>query len=148
MQEFTTEDYKRILTEVIKKQLAILGPQITIAKAQSVAGLTVDTSGNVSAITGDPQVVMQALIDQFVQLSGLIVKKTLEPLYFQHTDGTTHTVTPAVEKPALPPVPEHIDPVVIQPTHLDMPQTINAQSGETQKAVDMQHIIDEAAKGA
>ncbi len=96
MQELTQDDYKRLLTEVIRKQIAILGPQITLAKAKSVAGMTVDENGNVTAIAGDPQMIMQTLIDQFVQLSGLIVKKTLEPLYIQQQDKTAAPITPPV----------------------------------------------------
>lgn len=73
-------DYRPILTEVIQKQIAILGPQITLQISRSVAGITVSDDGNVTSLQGNPQLVMQSLIDQFVQLSGLIVKKTMEPL--------------------------------------------------------------------
>jgi hypothetical protein len=73
-------DYKSILTEVIQKQIVILGPQITLQKARGVSGLTVLDDGSVTSIQGDPQIAMQGLIDQFVQLSGMIVRKTMEPL--------------------------------------------------------------------
>ncbi len=74
------QDYKQLLTEVIKKQIVILGPDITLSKARNVKGLVVANDGTVTAYTGEPQAVTQALIDQFVQLSGLIVKQTMEPL--------------------------------------------------------------------
>ena len=79
MQENNTA-YKKLLTEVIKKQMIILGPDITLAKARNVKGLTVENDGTVSQISGDPQELIQNLINQFVQLSGLIVQKTMEPL--------------------------------------------------------------------
>ncbi len=80
MQPQETTDYKKLLTEVIQKQMVILGPTITLAKARNVKGLTVDDNGNVTQIDGQPQELIQRLVDQFVQLSGLIVKKTMEPL--------------------------------------------------------------------
>lgn len=80
MQPQTEEDYKKLLTEVIQKQIVILGPTITLAKARNVKGLTISDDGTVIAMQGQPQELIQALIEQFVQLSGLIVKKTMEPL--------------------------------------------------------------------
>ncbi len=73
-------DYKNLLTEVIKKQMVILGPDITLAKARNVKGLKVENDGTVSEISGSPQELIQGLISQFVELSGLIVQKTMEPL--------------------------------------------------------------------
>ena len=100
-------DYKQLLTEVIKKQMVVLGPNITLAKARNVSGLTVSDDGSVTELRGDPQELIQALIDQFVQLSGLIVKKTMEPLLSLRADGIT------------PPVPE--PPIITQPTPVAPP---------------------------
>ncbi len=80
MQPPANTDYKTLLTQVIQKQIVILGPTITLAKARNVKGLTVADDGTVTDISGQPQELIQALIDQFVQLSGLIVEKTMEPL--------------------------------------------------------------------
>lgn len=80
-------DYKKLLTEVIQKQMVILGPGITLTKARNVKGLTVADDGSVTDIQGNPQELIQGLIDQFVQLSGLIVKKTMEPLLSAYPDG-------------------------------------------------------------
>jgi len=87
MQPKTNEEYKQLLTDVIKKQIVILGPGITLAKARNVKGLTVADDGTVTAVEGHPQELIQNLIDQFVQLSGLIVKKTMEPLLSEYPDG-------------------------------------------------------------
>ncbi|MEX2012896.1 MAG: hypothetical protein WD967_00660 [Candidatus Levyibacteriota bacterium] len=80
-------DFKTVISEVIKKQIVILGPAITIAKARNVKGLTVADDGTVTDIQGPPQEIIQALIDQFIQLSGLIVRKTMEPLLANYPDG-------------------------------------------------------------
>lgn len=85
------QDYKKLLTDVIKKQIVILGPTITLAKARNVKGLTISDDGTVTDMQGQPQELIQALIDQFVQLSGLIVKKTMEPLLSVYPDGANKT---------------------------------------------------------
>ncbi len=87
MQPQNGTDYKTLLTQVIQKQMVILGPTITLAKARNVKGLTVADDGTVTGIQGQPQETIQALIDQFVQLSGLIVKKTMEPLLSVYPNG-------------------------------------------------------------
>lgn len=74
------EDFKRLMTELIKKQIIILGPHISLAKARAVSGLTVADDGTVTEIGGDPKTTLGQLIDEFVSLSGLIVRKTMEPL--------------------------------------------------------------------
>lgn len=80
MEPKTDGDHKQLLTDVIKKQIIVLGPDITLAKARNVPGLTVADDGTVIQISGDPKEVTQKLIEQFMELSGLIVKKTMEPL--------------------------------------------------------------------
>ncbi|MBU2236238.1 hypothetical protein KKA01_04265 [Patescibacteria group bacterium] len=74
------DEYKMIMSEMIKKQVVILGPDIAIMKAKNVKELVVGTDGEVTEINGDAQAVLQKLIDEYVALSGLIVKKTMEPL--------------------------------------------------------------------
>ncbi|OIP57524.1 MAG: hypothetical protein COX79_02120 [Candidatus Levybacteria bacterium CG_4_10_14_0_2_um_filter_36_16] len=82
-----TTDFKQLFTEIIHKQIVILGPDITIAKVKNVHGIEVDNTGQVTALTGDPQILLQALISQFVELSGLIVKKTMESILSAYPDG-------------------------------------------------------------
>lgn len=104
------QDYKQLLSDVIKKQIVILGPDITLAKARNVPGLVVATDGTVTDISGIPQEITQKLIDQFVQLSGEIVKKTMEPL-LSINQGTP--VVPVVT-PVIPPA-QPMQPVAQQP---------------------------------
>jgi len=69
--------YLSLLTEIIAKQAVILGPDIAIVKARNVGGLTVDDAGNVTSIDGNPGEVVQKLIDEYVELSGQIIKSAL-----------------------------------------------------------------------
>jgi len=76
----TTDDFQNLFTELIKKQIVILGPDIAVLKARNVRGLTVSDDGTVAKIDGDPQELLNQLVNQYVELSGMIVKKAMEPL--------------------------------------------------------------------
>lgn len=97
----TDGDFQKLLTDVIKKQIIVLGPDITLVKARNVKGLTISDDGTVTNFAGDPKELVQDLIDQFVQLSGLIVKKTMEPLLANYPGlaniamSASHTHPPA-----------------------------------------------------
>lgn len=73
-------DYKKLISELLKKQMVILGPDITFAKARNVVGITVDINGEVQSLTGDPKTIFNELTNQFVELSSLIVKKTMDSI--------------------------------------------------------------------
>ena len=77
-------DFRQLLTDIIKKQVVILGPDIALLKARNVKGMTVSDDGSVTAISGDPRAVLQSLVDEYVALSGLIVKKAMEPLLMKY----------------------------------------------------------------
>ena len=81
MEEPTKEDYKQILTEIIKKQIIILGPQIAVLKARNVPGLKVSDDGAVIGIEGSEQIILQKLIDEYVSLSGEIVKNAVNSIF-------------------------------------------------------------------
>lgn len=89
MQSQNETDNKNLFTELIKKQIVILGPDITLAKVRNVKGIEVDQNGEVTGLAGDPQVLLQELIGQFVELSGLIVKKTMESILSTHPQGNS-----------------------------------------------------------
>ncbi len=107
----TDQRYQKLLTEVIKKQIIILGPAISLAKTRNVKGLTVSEDGTVTAISGNPQVIIQQLIDQFMELSSLIVKKTMEPILAGYPDLTS----------SIQPNPAMIQPEPIQSPRITAP---------------------------
>lgn len=80
------ENYKKLLTEIIQKQMVILGPDITLMKARAVPELAVEPNGTVTKIEGNPSEVLRRLIDEYVSLSGLIVKTTMEPLLSKYPE--------------------------------------------------------------
>jgi hypothetical protein len=68
------EQYKILLTEIVKKQVIILGPDISVLKARNVKELTITDDGTITEIEGEPSEALQKLINEYVNLSGLIVK--------------------------------------------------------------------------
>jgi hypothetical protein len=68
------EQYKILLTEIVKKQVIILGPDISVLKARNVKELTITDDGTITDIRGEPSEALQKLINEYVNLSGLIVK--------------------------------------------------------------------------
>lgn len=100
----TVSDHQKLLTEVIQKQIIILGPSITLAKARNVPGLTVADDGTVVAMSGNPQELTQKLIEQFMELSGLIVKKTMEPLLASYKAPPSQPI-PQVNQTTIPSMP-------------------------------------------
>ncbi|MGH7246341.1 MAG: hypothetical protein ACREGI_05430, partial [Candidatus Levyibacteriota bacterium] len=95
---------------------------ITLAKARNVKGLTITDDGTVTSINGPAQELIQALVDQFVQLSGLIVKKTMEPLLVGFPQ--TQPVAPVNPSPAATTMnAQQPIPVAQQPTVQTPPAT-------------------------
>lgn len=62
----------------------ILGPEIALSRAGRVKGLSVGNGGEVAELTGDPQEVLQNLIDGYISLSGEIVKNILAPVFAKY----------------------------------------------------------------
>lgn len=88
------ESYKALLSEIIQKQMVILGPDIALLKARHVVSLLVDEKGYVTEVRGDPSEALQNLIDEYVSLSGLIVRKAMEPLLTKYPQIKLPEATP------------------------------------------------------
>lgn len=76
----TQQDYQSLLTDLIKKQMVMLGPSVALSKAKKVSSLQVLEDGQVTAINGDPQQALNALANEYMQLSGEIANATLKSL--------------------------------------------------------------------
>lgn len=78
--------YIAIISEIIARQSIILGPDIAVLKARSVVGLTVNNEGVVTDIKGDGNVILQQLVNTYVELSGMIVKNALGSIFEKYPD--------------------------------------------------------------
>lgn len=72
--------YKKMLTDLIKKQMVILGPNIALDKARKVPGLVVDDTGEVQDMDGNPHMVLKGVANEYMMLSGQIAQMTLNTL--------------------------------------------------------------------
>ena len=79
-------DYENLINDIIAKQIIILGPDIVLLKARAVAGLKVDDKGMVTGLNGDPQVILQSLVNDYIALSGQIVKNILTPVFAKYPE--------------------------------------------------------------
>ena len=71
------EDYKIMLSELIQKQMVVLGPNIAVDTARQVPGLEVGEDGGVTQLAGDPEMVLKSLANEYVTLSGEVARMTL-----------------------------------------------------------------------
>jgi hypothetical protein len=76
----TNEDYQALLSDLIKKQMVMLGPTVAVSKARKVSALTVTDDGSVTAIAGDAQAALRLLASEYMGLSGQIAQTTLTSL--------------------------------------------------------------------
>ena len=74
------EQNENILTELIQKQMLVLGPNIALDTARKVAGLKIADDGKVLTLSGDFEFVAKALVHEYVLLSESVTHKTLESL--------------------------------------------------------------------
>lgn len=77
-------DYINLMDEIIVKLVVILGPDIVLLKAKNVAGLKVNNAGKVEKIDGDPQQVLQDLVNEYTALSGQVVNNILAPVFAKY----------------------------------------------------------------
>lgn len=80
------EDYQALLSDLIKKQMVMLGPGVALSKARKVTSLTVAEDGSVLSISGDPQVALNQLAGEYMNLSGQIAQATLQSLLEKYPD--------------------------------------------------------------
>ncbi len=96
----SAQEYKNLLTEVIKKQITILGPDITLAKVRKTKGISIDDTGTVTGLSAEPAEITKQLTEQFKDLSESIVKKTMRPLMMRaETALPEETHAPTQEPP-------------------------------------------------
>lgn len=75
-----TTEYKNMLTDLVKKQMVMLGPSVALGTARKVPGVIVGDDGTIVNITGDPGTVLQEVANAYMNLSGQIAQMTLKTI--------------------------------------------------------------------
>ena len=78
------EDYQSLMSDLVRKQMVMLGPQVALSKARTVGALTIGEDGQVTAISGDPHSALEQLAGEYMKLSGQIATTTLQSLLEQY----------------------------------------------------------------
>lgn len=90
MEEKDKAQYLSLINEIIEKQSLILGPEISLLKAKNISGLVLNNTGKVIDVQGNAEEKLKNLVDQYVELSGLIVKNALGSIFAKY---------PSISKP-------------------------------------------------
>lgn len=77
------DQYKKLIEDMLNESRQVLDEHVVNKLVKEVENLTLSDSGEVLSIVGDPQEVIQNLINKFVGLSNEIIIKTLKPLLQQ-----------------------------------------------------------------
>lgn len=78
------EDYRQLMSDLVKKQMVMLGPNLVLSKARKVKGITVADDGTVQLLEGDYQLALRELVNAFMNLSGQIAQMTLNTLLLRY----------------------------------------------------------------
>lgn len=79
-----TQNYKKFLTEFIRKHMLIFGPQIAQSVASRVHGLTVDQTGEVTDLKGDAILILEDLVNAYYALCQPVTQINLSSLLEQY----------------------------------------------------------------
>lgn len=74
------EEYAKMLTDLVQKQMLVLGPKIALDKARKITGLAVTDDGRVALVSGDPRTILKGVASEYMALSGQIAKMTFDTL--------------------------------------------------------------------
>jgi len=81
-------DYKKSITEIIKKQMDILGPAAALSIAQKVSAVKVSPTGEVMEIIGNPKSALEQVAEAYIAFSGEISKMILKSVIKAYPDIT------------------------------------------------------------
>lgn len=78
-----SNQYHELINDMFSELSEVLDEHVVIKAARNVKGLRISDKGEIEGIEGDPQLVVQGLVDEFIGLSNAVVVKTLQPLLKQ-----------------------------------------------------------------
>lgn len=86
------DDYKMAITEIVQKQMAILGPEIALLKAKNIEGLKVNEKGEVLEFKDNSRDILQKIVDEYISLSGQVFRNVLAPILQKYPNIVVNTV--------------------------------------------------------
>ncbi len=92
------EEYRKLLTAAIQKQIVILGPAITLSRVRSVAGISIKDDGEVISLKHPREELSKKLIDAFGEISGIAADRLKESLGMK-TEVSDHKIEVKTAEP-------------------------------------------------
>lgn len=71
-------DYKKVISDIIKRQMEVVGPEIALAVARKVPAIKLAQDGEVLEIADDPKTVFEQIAEAYIAFSGEISKMILK----------------------------------------------------------------------
>jgi hypothetical protein len=82
----TLPKYKQLMSEFVRQQMMVLGPNLAVSTANRVNGLEVNTSGSVVILDQEPSKVLADLVAEFQKLSPALVSYLTHLLFVRYPD--------------------------------------------------------------
>ena len=82
------EDYKKAMSDIIKRQMEIVGPTVALSVAQKVSSVKLSPAGDVLEIIGDPKSALEQVAEAYIAFSGEISKMILKSVMKAYPDIT------------------------------------------------------------
>ena len=74
------DEHKIIISQLIKKQMEMVGPAIALSIAKKVPTIKVADNGEVLEVSGDSKAALEQLANAYIEFSGEISKLILKSL--------------------------------------------------------------------
>lgn len=72
------DDYKKIITELVQKQMSMVGPSVALSIVQKVPVVKVADNGEVLEVNGDPKAALESVANAYIAFSGEISRMILK----------------------------------------------------------------------
>lgn len=79
-------DYKEVISKIVRKQMEAVGPAIALAVARKVPTIKLAQDGEVLEITGDPKAAFEQVVEAYISFSGEISKMILKSVMKLYPD--------------------------------------------------------------
>ncbi len=78
--------YKKFITEFVREQMIVLGPNLAVDTANLVPGLQVNDKGQVTDITPEGNQILHLLVQEFTKLSPQLTNYSVHTLFSRYPD--------------------------------------------------------------
>jgi hypothetical protein len=78
--------YKQFISEFVRQQMTVLGPNLAVSTANRTVGLEVNHKGAALEITGDPALVLKTMLGEFSKLSPHLTNYFTRTFFVKYPD--------------------------------------------------------------